>query len=249
MIGKRLLLFHELDSTNNYAAKLLSEGNLTHGTVILAEKQTAGRGQRGNTWLSTGLKQFTGSYYLETAFLSVEHLVFFNIAISLSVRSAVASFVNEKVEIKWPNDILVNSRKIAGILIETQFGNGRLTGAIVGVGVNLTAEITMETACCVEDFTDKFVEPITFLEALSEALELHFNLLRSGEFIHLKNLYYTHLWRYELPTKAELESGEIISGKVVGIDDTGNLLFESNGVVGSYGIQKIKFNYSETVEL
>ena len=72
---------------------------------------------------------------METAFLSVERLPYFNMAIALAVQATVSSFNCPKTAIKWPNDIYVNDQKIAGILIETQFHSNQICYALIGVGI------------------------------------------------------------------------------------------------------------------
>src|SRR5687768_3983198 len=141
MIGQKLILLDEVDSTNNYAAKLLNAGNLAHGTVILAEKQTAGKGQRGNSWSTGAENQLACSVYAETAFLSADRYWYLNLAVALAVYHTIRSSVpHENVRIKWPNDVLVNDKKLSGILIETHWRSGAVHGAIIGVGINVNRE-------------------------------------------------------------------------------------------------------------
>ncbi|ASS48042.1 MAG: biotin--[acetyl-CoA-carboxylase] ligase [Candidatus Fluviicola riflensis] len=242
MIGQKIILLDEVDSTNNYTAKLLNEGKMAHGTVILAEKQTAGRGQRGSLWHSASGKQFTCSVYTATAFLSVERYWYLNLAVALAVRETIQAFILEKAVIKWPNDILVNDKKIAGILIETQWNSGNIMGAIIGVGINLQRESDLSSSCSLVDFTDNNPEILEMARQLSSLLELQFERLRSGNWNEILQDYHAMLWKKDVLMDARIEN-DWEEGYIRGIDGIGNLLFEVNGEERSFGLKEIAFAY------
>lgn len=242
MIGQKLILLDEVDSTNNYAATLLNDGKLPHGTVILAEKQTAGRGQRGNSWSSSASNQFACSVYAETAFLSAERYWYLNLAVALAVRDAIQAHISEKAVIKWPNDILVDDRKMGGILIETQWRSGAIIGAIIGVGANMRYEPGLPSACALNEFTDAHISPMQLAQELARQLEERFQQLRAGLWNDVATEYLENLWRLGVEQEAEA-MGETVSGTINGIDATGNLLFETNGEVRSYDLKEIRFTY------
>ncbi len=240
---QKLILLDEVDSTNNYAAKLLTEDKLAHGTVILAEKQTAGRGQRGNSWSSATKNQFTASFYVETAFLSVEHYLYLNFTVALAVREAIAECVKAVPMIKWPNDILINDRKIAGILIEAQWQNTRMNGAIIGVGINLFREDGLPSACALEEFTEQVPSILELATMLSEELENGINRLREASWNPIRQYYHAHLWKKDQLITAETPDGELLVGTIREVDENGNLCFEVNGNIRKFGVQEIKFRY------
>lgn len=248
MIGQQIIQLHEVDSTNNYAAKLLSEGKLTHGTVILAEHQTAGRGQRGRNWQSVGAKQFTGTYFLKTDFLSVDHLCYLNMAIALAVRDMVQSFTRKNVSIKWPNDIFIGSQKIAGILIETNWKNGRVEGAIVGVGVNISPVQSVGYATSLEELSGKSPEVFSVLDALSKCMNEYYQYIQQADFDQLKTTYESFLWKKDEEIVLEERQNQIpFKGIIRGVDQIGNLLVEKEGVVMVYHNQELNFeaNYGK----
>lgn len=242
MIGQKIILLDEVDSTNNYTAKLLSEGKMAHGTVILAEKQTAGRGQRGNLWHSASGNQFTCSIYTATAFLSVERYWYLNLAVALAVRDTIQAFIQEKTVVKWPNDIMVNDKKIAGILIETQWNSGKIMGAIVGVGINLQRESYLPSSCSMSDFTDSNPEILEIARQLATLLELQFERLRAGNWNAILEDYHTLLWKKDVLMDARIEN-DVEQGYIRGIDGIGNLIFEVNGEERSFGLKEIIFAY------
>lgn len=242
MIGQKIILLDEVDSTNNYTAKLLSEGKMAHGTVILAEKQTAGRGQRGNLWHSASGKQFTCSIYAATAFLSVERYWYLNLAVALAVHDTIQAFISEKPMIKWPNDVLVNDKKMAGILIETQWNAGMINGAIIGVGINLQRESDLPSSCSLSDFTDTIPEILEMARQLAASLELQVERLRAGNWNAILQDYHIKLWKKDVLIDARIEN-DWQQGYIRGIDGTGNLLFEINGEEQSFGLKEIAFDY------
>lgn len=252
MIGKQLIQIHEVDSSNNYAARLLSQGKLTHGTVILAEHQTAGRGQRGRNWQSVGAKQFTGTYFLKTDFLSVDHLCYLNMSVALAVRAMVQSFTRRKVSIKWPNDIFIEAHKIGGILIETNWKNGRVEGAIVGIGVNISPVQSVGHATSLEEVSGRAPELLSVLDVLSNQLTEHYHYLQLGDFDFLKQTYESYLWNKDVEITLEERQNPVpFTGIIRGVDPIGNLLVERDGEITVYHNQELNFeaNYGRDLRL
>lgn len=139
-IGKKILCFDEIDSTNNYAKKIACKEE--HGTVIIAERQTAGRGRRGREWVSPRNEGLWMSIILKPAIPSSEASKLTQIA-ALSVCNAIRELCKCEALIKWPNDIVINGKKICGILTEMTGELGEMSFIIVGIGINInTREFT-----------------------------------------------------------------------------------------------------------
>lgn len=239
MIGQHIVLLPEVDSTNNYAAKCLAEGKLTSGTVILAEHQTAGRGQRGNSWQS-GSGQFAASAYLDLNFLPIEQWIYLNMLVALSVKNALATLLQEEVLIKWPNDVLWREKKIAGILIEGQIASAR-QGVIIGLGVNLKHDALLPHA--IGASLVKEIERLTFLETWIHSFNALFPRLRAGNFQEIRRQYLTGLWRLgEEQLVATNHYGELY-GKIVGVNTSGDLEFQTQTELFTFGIKEIQFTY------
>ncbi len=130
-----ILWLDTIDSTNSEALRRLAE--LPSGTVLAAREQTAGRGQRGNTWFSQPGKNLTFSIVLKNLPLAAAQAIRLNFLFSV----AVADFLQDRgveAAIKWPNDIYVGGRKICGMLIENTLGpGGKLAASVVGIGLNI----------------------------------------------------------------------------------------------------------------
>lgn len=128
-----------VDSTNSYALRQLPE--LASGTVIAAREQTAGRGQRGNTWFSEPGKNLTFSIVLKFGEGGLEPLaasqaMWLNYVISV----AVVDFLQSHAiwcKVKWPNDVYVGQKKICGVLIENALAGEQLAASVIGVGINI----------------------------------------------------------------------------------------------------------------
>lgn len=242
MIGHKLILLDSVDSTNNYAAKLLSEGKIAHGTVILADKQTNGKGQRGNTWQTGREKQFICSVFLETAFLSVERYWYLNLAVANAVRATIAHYIPELPFIKWPNDILINNRKVAGILIETHWNAGKINGVVAGVGINIHSEEALPRGGALSDNLNVVPEALEMAHVFAGMLEIQFDRLKKGEWNLLMQEYCDHLWMLDQTTDVMIGEQQT-KGIIRGLNENGNLLFETAGTVKSYDLKEIVFRY------
>tara|TARA_Y100000589_G_scaffold94381_1_gene89199 strand:- start:887 stop:1630 length:744 start_codon:yes stop_codon:yes gene_type:complete len=134
--GKNRIHCAEVDSTNEELKRIFSKKELENGTLLTTDFQTGGKGQMGSHWKSRHGKNFLGTFFLKPSVSGGEVFVL-NMIVSLALRETVCEFLKGKVEIKWPNDIVVNGNKIAGVLIENKFSNSNLLGSFLGVGLNL----------------------------------------------------------------------------------------------------------------
>lgn len=133
-LGRDLFFFERLNSTNTFA-KNLERDSSKHGTIILAENQFKGRGQYKHQWNSDAGANLTFSLIFEPK--SGEKLTVLTLAVSLAIIEIIEEQTKKSLRLKWPNDILYNNSKIAGILTETIFNGNKLDRAIVGVGLNV----------------------------------------------------------------------------------------------------------------
>jgi BirA family transcriptional regulator, biotin operon repressor / biotin---[acetyl-CoA-carboxylase] ligase len=126
-----------VDSTNNYAANLLKVTSPPDGTVITAQEQTHGRGQRGAEWTSEKGENLLFSMVLYPHLLQQLPTFWLSKCVSISLAEMLEEELKVDVWIKWPNDILVEGKKIAGTLLEFNWSDQQLTSAIVGIGLNV----------------------------------------------------------------------------------------------------------------
>lgn len=135
-IGIQKIRLSCVDSTNNFAAKLIDDGLAEHGSVILAENQTNGRGQRGSEWQSQKGKNILTSLIFKFPELDPQFLFRINAFVSIALIDFLENHGID-AQIKWPNDILVNSKKICGILVENKLEGNALAYSIAGFGLNV----------------------------------------------------------------------------------------------------------------
>jgi BirA family biotin operon repressor/biotin-[acetyl-CoA-carboxylase] ligase len=142
LIGDVIIELSEIDSTNNYAMRLIDEGMAEHGMIIRADFQTKGKGQFANLWLAEESKNLLISIIIDTKAFSIEKQFFLNAATCLSVAEMLMTNYNiPHVSIKWPNDIYAGDKKIAGILIENSLRGTQWTNAVVGIGLNVNQAV------------------------------------------------------------------------------------------------------------
>lgn len=240
LFGKEIIHLSDIDSTNNFAAKLLSENLCQNGAVIMADVQTQGKGQRGNVWLSESGKNLLSSFVFKPDNLSVERQTVLTWATSLSLLETLRKF-NIEARVKWPNDILINGKKIAGILIENQLQGNRINCSIIGIGLNINQTSFSElnaTSLILE--TNKKVEPRTFLNFLANEMNEQFDFLKSSSFDFLKNEYESHLYQMNEQKKYKDDFGEFF-GKIIGTTDDGKLVIEKSNTIVTYALKEVAF--------
>lgn len=133
----KLIEFDEIDSTNNYAMKLINDDNAEPGLTIVARKQTAGKGQRDRKWTDEAGKSLLMSIVVCPKH-SLEDQFAFNAAIVVSIANVLQNFMPQaRVRIKWPNDLIINDKKAGGLLIENVLHGSQWKFSIVGLGLNV----------------------------------------------------------------------------------------------------------------
>lgn len=138
MIGDKVLIFEKIDSTNEYIKKNYQQ--LNNGTVVVAIEQTAGKGRKGRSWISP-----KGGLWF-SIFIKPKNLksAFFFTKLSSVTLIKVLKKYKINAQIKWPNDIFVNGKKLAGILTEGIYENSKPIALVIGIGININNEIPDE---------------------------------------------------------------------------------------------------------
>lgn len=134
-VGRVISYSAETGSTNDDAAEGARSG-VADGSVYVSDYQSRGRGRRGRTWLSPACESLTFSVVVRPR-VAVDNPSTISLAVGLGVLDALVGFVGNGVGIKWPNDVLVGSRKIAGVLVEASFAGECCQHMIIGIGINV----------------------------------------------------------------------------------------------------------------
>jgi len=128
---------NDVDSTNNYIANLVRTHQILHGTVVSADYQHEGKGQRATKWQSLVAQNGLFSIYLQWNQFKINDQFQLSMLVALSIVACLNSESVQNVSIKWPNDIYVRDKKIAGILIENDLCSDSISSSIVGIGINI----------------------------------------------------------------------------------------------------------------
>lgn len=132
-----IITIDSIASTNSYLSSIATQS--THGTVVITHNQTAGRGQRGNTWEAEPGKNITLSILLKPTEIEARCQFIISEIISVAVVNTLRKYINEpeRVSVKWPNDIYADNKKICGILIENSIAGKHINHSIAGIGLNI----------------------------------------------------------------------------------------------------------------
>lgn len=229
-IPNNIIVFEELTSTNDYLKELLSKVKpLAPYTVIMAKNQTAGKGQRGNQWNSNANQNLTASFLISPEKLEISNQFSLTVLASLAVYDTLKTFCTQDIAIKWPNDILINNKKVAGILIENKISGNQIKHSVVGIGINVYQQ----------DFPLEIKHKTTSLSLEIENLDIE--ILQLVKLIQKKIVYYTTYsnensrelldqYNQKLFRKDELHSydyeGNMVQGKIIKVESDGLLQIE-----------------------
>lgn len=231
----------EVTSTNDVAKQLVEENFVQQGYVISTDFQSKGRGQEGNGWEAEKGKNILCSLVLYPH-LPVEYQVYLNLCVSLAVYDFVQNHCKmAEVFIKWPNDIYVNSQKVAGILIENSIQGMAIKQSIVGIGININQqEFDSEKAVSMSLITEKLYSIENCVEELLHCLEIRYNQLLSGAYSELWTQYHEVFYRRNKST-AFAAGGEHFDGIPIGIDEAGRLLVNINNTIKRFNVKEIRW--------
>jgi BirA family biotin operon repressor/biotin-[acetyl-CoA-carboxylase] ligase len=222
----KIIRLDETTSTNDDAKRGAKEG-AAHGTVWVAESQTGGRGRQGRTWSSPRGENLLFSVLLRLSCLP-SRVPLVALVAGLAVRDAIARYLPERdVLVKWPNDVLVGKRKIAGVLVESSIAGAKVEHVVVGIGINVhTRHFPDELAAIATSIAIEGgrAERTPLLEDVVERLD------HDAEHVVHRGLGLVHarLSRHDALRGKRLEDGGIAEG----IDLEGRLLVRaSDGTV------------------
>ena len=240
-LGNQIIKLSSVDSTNNYTAKLVKETKISFGTVIMADFQTHGKGQRSSIWKSEKGLNLLISIYFDSSFLNFENIFFLSKAIALAIRECIEKIIGIKVSIKWPNDILINGSKIAVALIENQWKNEKLSSSIIGIGLNVNQVVFSgeENVISLKNLTSKFYNLNSILKSLCSSLDTQFTRLRNFDFFEIDSQYHSFLFSHN--QWYDYEKNKInFKGKLIKVDSFGKMVLElENGDKKSFEIKEI----------
>ena len=248
--------YKELDSTNLKAIEELN--NSSEGTVWIADYQTAGRGQKGNTWESQTSMNLTFTLLLKPFFISPFKQFLISKVASLGVINYL-KLRGIEAKIKWPNDIYVNDSKICGMLIEHTICGDKLSASILGIGFNLNQKSFNSDApnpTSLTNITKIDYDTEAELRELLNSIMSIYRELEEGEEQKINEFYREKLYRLNelnnyikidkdapvnIPVE-KIDKGSLIKGEIVGVDEYGCLIIKSiSGELSSYAFKEIRY--------
>jgi BirA family biotin operon repressor/biotin-[acetyl-CoA-carboxylase] ligase len=230
-LGIRFHYFTEISSTNSHARELAEKG-AAEGEVVLAESQTHGRGRLGRRWESPPLANLYLSVILRPKLAPV-HAPQITLMAAVALAETVGSFIPQKATIKWPNDILVNGKKLAGILTEAACVPERVEYVILGIGVNVNYPIDSmpqelrQGATSLLDLTRIEVNRESFLRRLIQDLDRCYGDLEQSGFEPLAPRWEAHFGLRGQRVRVELID-QVVVGRARGIAQDGALLVQGD---------------------
>lgn len=243
IIGNQIEHLSRTDSTNNYASRQLMTKRLPEGIVYSTSTQERGRGQVNQHWESEPEKNITMSVVIYPEFVPILRQFLISKAVALAVCDFVSAYVTD-VHIKWPNDIYVGKKKIAGTLIENSLRGGVISSSIVGVGLNINQRLFVSDApnpVSLSLLTDKEFELDDCLEELCDRLDDWYMQLKTGEIQKINETYARRLFR--MNEWAAYRAGEEeFEGKITGVDEIGRLVIEKrDGTKQQFHLKEVEF--------
>jgi len=230
-IGKRIFYFPELESTNIVAKEKAvhkTEG-INEGTLIIAERQSAGKGRLGREWFSPA-----GGIWLSIILypqLPPSYIPRITLMTAVAVVKAIKMCVQIEPQIKWPNDILINEKKVCGILTEMSAELDIINWVVVGIGVNVNIdhrefpEDIQENTISLKEVSEKEILRVKLAQTFLQEFEKYYDKLKRKEFPSILEEW--KLYSHTLGRKIRVDMGErIIAGEAVNINEEGALILK-----------------------
>jgi BirA family transcriptional regulator, biotin operon repressor / biotin---[acetyl-CoA-carboxylase] ligase len=229
-IGKSIFLFNELDSTQDYAMTLPKSESL-HGTIVIAKKQDMGKGRIGRTWISP-----EGGLWMSIIFrpnFSVDNIIFIQFIGALAVANAIREITKIDCKLKWPNDVLINEKKVCGILVDVNLENEN-NKIVMGIGLNANIDSSLINnflndgnikATTLKEECGNDIDLLFLIKSILEKLEHYYNALSRG-----KTLEIIDSWKEKSDMFGKraivYDGNEKLIGHVIDIDQNGGLVMK-----------------------
>ena len=230
-LAKDIKYFNTIDSTNNEIWRALKKKNINEGYTIISEYQTSGKGRRGNKWISNKGDSLMFSILLKPN-LPIEKIGLISILSGISVSSAIKKIYNIEASLKWPNDVLVNNKKLAGILVESKIIKNQVH-IVIGIGININQKLM------VNELIDKAISVRMITKRIHDIEVLFLSILE-----HLENFYSmpidtwittweTHCNHKNCNIKFH-DNNDIFEGIFMGLTDNGEAIIKKNNLIQNF---------------
>jgi len=227
IIGKKIIYFKKIDSTNLYCKSLVKE-NGDEGIVVVADIQEKGRGRKSRMWSSP----FGGLWFsiILRPEIPPQNAMILTMAASVSIVEAIKEVSDLKPIIKWPNDILISNKKICGVLTELDAEIGKINYAIVGIGLNVNNLIKkdlQDIASSLKNESNEYISRVDFLKNILEKFDSNYDYVRSFDYKKIRDLWFSYANIVGKKIRVNREK-DIVLGTVSDVDETGCLIIKND---------------------
>jgi BirA family biotin operon repressor/biotin-[acetyl-CoA-carboxylase] ligase len=236
--------FSHLDSTFSAAQVWLDDNIPDEFSVVLADYQTNGKGAGSNSWESSDGKNILLSMILYPKFLFAKDQFQLHKVFSLAIFDTVKHFIpGGNVAVKWPNDILVEKKKIAGLLFRNTVESEMITTSIAGIGLNVNQESFPDyipNPCSLKTTAGKAFDKEQVLIHLIDKIQYYYCLLKDGKFDYLDQVYLKRLFNYQKDAEY-LIGDKKLHGQIVEVSNFGQLGLLAEGRLLFFDMKEIQF--------
>lgn len=222
---RKIFIFKTITSTNDLLIKWSEDHAIKSGTIIWALEQTKGRGQHGKTWKNDAEKNLAFSILIKHNSLHISNQFLFNKAVSLALVTTLHEY-SDKFKIKWPNDIYINKKKIAGILIENTIKGMYIKSSVIGIGVNVNQNYfpnSLPHAGSLKSVLKIDLDIKKLMLKIANNIDYFIQKLNSGS--NIEKQYLKHLYRKDVISVFE-RNNTLFNGIIKDVDKNGMLKIE-----------------------
>ena len=231
------------DSTNDYLKELARQVSLENWTVVWAENQTAGRGQQENKWFTEKDNNLTFSILINKNPVHHKHQFYLNRIVSLAILQVIQAEINASFSIKWPNDIMAENKKIAGILIENTIKKEHIVQSIIGIGLNVNQKEFPEelpNAISMQQLTGQFYTIELLMQKIVAAIQNLYAINNKSDVSFINDSYEHFLFNKDKISVFKKDNC-LFNGIIKGISPKGKLcLLHDNQEICCYNSHEIK---------
>ena len=243
IIGDDIRYYEKVSSTNELAVELIDKGQVSHGTIISASYQTAGKGQRQNKWHSKALSNLTISVLLKPSCIDPCRQFYISMVISIAMVEALNKYAGP-FQVKWPNDIYFEGDKIAGILIENSICGSEINWSICGIGININETDFpgfLPNPVSLKSITGKDYNISFIMRDIMLQLNKWYKKLESHKFELIKSRYLEYLFGFSKESLFRANN-ENFKGIISGVNESGQILIKrSGGEAEAYSFKELEY--------
>lgn len=214
--------YKDIPSTQDKARDLAKEGVLSSPFVVVAETQSKGRGRHGNQWVSEKGNLYA-TLHMEPDNMNAEEAGHYAFLMAVALSKTLETYTDRKIQAKWPNDVLVEGKKIAGILLETELQAGKVRHLFIGTGVNIVH--SPDYAIHLQALSEKEVVPESFLKLFLNKIDELIDVYNVNGFSEIRKKWLQYAYGIGEAINVRY-SDHVISGEFTDIDENGGLLLK-----------------------